>query len=413
MGDLNQNILNYSMNNVDKQSVWNNESSDKIIGNAISAYLMIFFSWLFLFNSSNKNINNSFVKLHTKSALLIHLWFLVTYIIFIWYSLFSRIIILWIWLNNIITNIIFIWLLSLLVIWIYKAKNGLEFNISKNISISKKTSILDIDWDWEISEKEKLTIFLSLVPFLWFINYAKYRDNKTIQESTRLNIFVSTLITILYIYNYPNLANLFSLIYIILIIFIWVNLFSRDQLIQIKLPESFSPNKIHLLLIIYTKYLKNYFHDDKFKVFSTLVKEENEILKANEKINLELLVNKKELRQAKFLIYIPYINLIFIFFKNTKHSFHIINWLTITFIFSLLMIIWFSELIYINNYLYLLLVFPILFWIWFSKEKLEYKIPFIYDIWIFISKIFSFLKFWTKKINEKRKEKNELSLKVN
>jgi hypothetical protein len=44
------------------------------------------------------------------------------------------------------------------------------------------------------------------------------------------------------------------------------------------------------------------------------------------------LILKKELKLPKFLIYIPIINLIFLFFKNTKYRFHIINGLIITLI---------------------------------------------------------------------------------
>jgi hypothetical protein len=51
----------------------NNNISEKVKGNAISAYLMVFISGLFLLNKTEPNINNSFVKSHTKSAMLIHL----------------------------------------------------------------------------------------------------------------------------------------------------------------------------------------------------------------------------------------------------------------------------------------------------------------------------------------------------
>lgn len=40
--------------------------NQKIINNAISAYLMLFISWMLLLNKTNKNINNSFVRSHTN-----------------------------------------------------------------------------------------------------------------------------------------------------------------------------------------------------------------------------------------------------------------------------------------------------------------------------------------------------------
>ncbi|NCO31585.1 hypothetical protein GW891_01940 [bacterium] len=59
--------------------------NQKVINNAISAYLMVFISWLFLFNKDNENINNDFVKNHTKSAMTIHLMIILNYIIFVSY----------------------------------------------------------------------------------------------------------------------------------------------------------------------------------------------------------------------------------------------------------------------------------------------------------------------------------------
>jgi hypothetical protein len=55
----------------------------KVKANAVSAYLLVFVSFLFLFNKTNKYINNDFVKNHTKTAFFLHLMLLFTYIIFI------------------------------------------------------------------------------------------------------------------------------------------------------------------------------------------------------------------------------------------------------------------------------------------------------------------------------------------
>jgi hypothetical protein len=46
---------------------------DKIKNNAIIAYLFILVNITFLFNKSNRLLDNSFVKNHTKTAILIHL----------------------------------------------------------------------------------------------------------------------------------------------------------------------------------------------------------------------------------------------------------------------------------------------------------------------------------------------------
>ncbi len=88
----------------------------KSINNAISSYLMIIASWFFLINKDNKHINNDFVKKHTKSAIILHLLFILTYVIFIYNWLFKNIIIFSYWLNILIAvciihNIIYTFIL--------------------------------------------------------------------------------------------------------------------------------------------------------------------------------------------------------------------------------------------------------------------------------------------------------------
>lgn len=388
----------------------NQNIDKKVRGIATSSYLMMFISWLFLFNKVNPNINNSFVKSHTKTSMLIHFWFLITYIIFISNWLFSSFSFMWFWLNNIITNIIYIWLLLLLIIWIYKANSWESFNIKQDISISKNKNILDINWDWEISEKEKVTIILSFIPFIWFLIYPKYIENKTIEEATRLNVIITIIITLLYVFSYSNLANLFSLAYIILISFIWINLFSRDELISVKLADIFSPKNTYTKIVNIKDYLISYFKKDNFKEFTEIEKQNKKENLTQEIEDKKILESKSELKLAKPLIYIPFINLIFIFFINTKYYFHIINGLMITLLISIFLVL--SILWYINNNLYILFLFPILFWIGYTN-KLTYKMPFVFDTYEFIKNIFSFTKKSKNKINEKRKQDNQISLKVN
>lgn len=392
------------------ENINNIKFSKKIIWNAISAYLMIFISWLFFFNKSNKDINNDFVKLHTKSAFLIHLWFLITYIIFILFWLFSNIHILNIWLNHIITNIIFILLTILLIIWIHYAKNWKIFKININIKVFKKNEILNILWNSELNEKDKLILLISYIPFIWFLNYWKYSKNLIIKENTRVSLLITLVILLLYISNYWDIADLFLLVFLIFISFVWINLFVQDKLIQIKLPKIFSPNYFHTFIIVFSKYIINYFSEKKFKEYKQiLIEQENKIIE-QEKINFENLKNKKSLKQKLFLIYIPFINLFFIFFLNSKYYFHIINWITITFLTIIFLILNYFNII--NSYFYLIILIPIMFWIWFTKNKLAYKMPFIFDLFFIISKIISILSFLTKKLNKKRKEVNELNLKV-
>lgn len=386
------------------------EINQKEIWNAIVSYLMIFISGLLLINKS-KYIDTPFVRWHVKSSMLIHLGFLITIIIFHNFSIFWGIFILWLWLNHIITIVLFTFFLGLLSLWMYRAKNGLEFKVSNSIDLYKQDKLLDIDWDGTISEKEKLTILLSFIPFIWFVQFWKFQNNKIIENSTRTNVIVSLVISLLYVFSHWNLANLLLLFYIVSITFIWINLFIRNELIQINIPKTLSPNNLYIGFIALKNYLKWYFKKDWFKLFSETYK-----LTLSEYITLETktlneLKEKKELTIPKIIIYIPIINLITLFYRNTKQSIHKVNWLMIT----LLMITWFvlTYFQFISYKVNLLFLFPILFSAWYMLAgRLGYKTPIIYDLYRIIAYFFSIIWLGTKKINNKRKENIEVSLKV-
>ena len=400
------------------------KEQEKIIWNAISAYLLIFISILFLRNKKNKYINNPFVKNHTKSAFFIHICFLITYIIFISSSVFSSFSLYNIQLNNIIASSLSIFLLFILIYWIYKAKSKSTFNIWEIIKILRYDShslnewehnIIDINWDNKFDEKDKLTIIISYIPFIWYFNFAKYRKNETIQNATKLNLIISIIITLLYISWHSNLANLLSLIYIIFITFIWINLFTNENLININLKMIPSPEKKYIIIISIFKYLKSYFKDENLKTLKEVInevkKDKQEIELKNEE-NLNTLENSswkkyyKDLILPKFLIYIPFINLIFLFFKKSKYKFHIINGLILT-ILIIINIITYSYF-NIRYNLNILFLFPIIFWIWYLKERIAYKMPFIYDFYDFFTLIF-----WkTKDFNKKYNKTIEVNLKV-
>ena len=95
----------------------------KIINNAISAYFLFFISSLFLLNRNNKYLNNPFVKSHSKVAFLIHVWFLLTLVIFGIYWLWESIIFFWYALNNLISCSLFIIFFMIMLFWIYKSNS--------------------------------------------------------------------------------------------------------------------------------------------------------------------------------------------------------------------------------------------------------------------------------------------------
>ena len=377
----------------------------KSINNAISAYLMIIASWLFLLNKDNKHINNDFVKKHTKSAIILHILFIAIYIIFIFNWLFNNIEIFSYWLNIIIADISFIWLFVIMIAWIFKASKWESFNIWSFIKASKSIS-LDTNQS-KLAEKDKLTLVSSYIPFVWYIIWSKY-DNKQIKDILTFNLFISLVITITYILWYWNLSTVLLLIYIIYWVFVWVNLFSRDELTSISLPDIFSPNSKLILQKNIVKYIKHYIKWD-FKEFNKIV-EQSKIEKENtDKIESEEINNLASIKIPEILIYIPYINLFTIFLKENNNKLHITNWLTITFI-SFLMII--SDIFwYLPTKSLLLLLFPICFGLWNLSIK-YYKMPFIYEISLFFKNFKKIFIKSKKSLKEKSKEVNETNLKV-
>lgn len=385
-----------------------NENIDKkIIINAISSYLMVFVSWLFLFNKENKYINNNFVKKHTKSALIIHLLLIINYIIFIYNWLWNKIEIFSIDLNIIIANVIFIGIISLFITWIYKAFKWEEFRIWEFIKTNKSIS-LDINNDSKFDEKDKLTIVLSYIPFIWYIVWSKFKNDK-ILDILKLNLFFSIIIFILYFFNYINLANLLLLSYIVFVSFIWVNLFTRDELIRIKLPSVFLPKsklKFQKSILIY---LRNYIKWD-FKEFSIIRQEvEKKELEINNK-NKEEIEKLENLKVNQYLIYIPIINFIFLKKINTKYRFHIINWLVISFLFITLLLL--NVIWLINTKILILILFPITFGLWMLEVK-NYRMPYIYEIYELYKKIINIFLKSKKEIEKRKKEIKEVSYKIN
>jgi len=381
----------------------------KIQANAVSSYLLLFISSAFLLNKEDPYLNNHFVRSHTKAAWLIHLWLLITAVVFLFYWTWINFSILGYSIDQLIAISLFFILSSLLALGILKAHNWKEFNIWDSLELYKNKWIFDLNNDWKISEKEKLSLILSKIPFVWYFIYTKQKDNEIIKNNTKLNLIFTTIYLLLYIFGNPNLANLLLLVYIIFIVFTAINLFAQDKVINIKLNEVPFPSKILNYLKALKIYLWNYFSSKKeFVSF-------NEILKKVEVQNQEKqeafnksISNLNNFKLPKVIIYIPVLNFISLFNFKTKEKNHIINWVLLSIIF---IILWITNGIY--NYYQLLLLLPLSFWLaelyaW----NYYYKIPFLYDLY----ELFTFTKSKTKEavetLKEKQKEEKTLNLKV-
>jgi hypothetical protein len=290
-----------------------------------------------------------------------------------------------------------------------KAHNWKKFNIWDSLELYKNKWIFDLNNDWKISEKEKLSLILSKIPFVWYFIYAKQKDNEIIENNTKLNLIFTTIYLLLYIFGNPNLANLLLLAYIIFIVFTAINLFTQDKVINIKLNElPFPKEKINYLRALKI-YLWNYFSSKKdFIAFSEILKKVKENEKQKEINFNESIKDLKEFKLPKFIIYIPVLNFISLFNYNTKQKNHIINGILLSILF---IIIWLTKWIF--SYYQLLLLLPLSFWLaQLYAWNNYYKIPFLYDFY----ELFTFTKSKTKEavetLKEKQKEEKTLNLKV-
>lgn len=376
----------------------------KIINNAISAYLGMWL--LLLFPNKNEYINNSFVKNHAKTASIIHLLFFVNYLIFITYSFLWKIIVPFIEynLNNLLAAIIFLWLFFVLLYWTYKASKWETFSTSDITKATKTENLIEMKKS-NLNEQWKLTIILSYIPFIWYYIYAKFYNYKSpiIVNNVKLNFLITNFLVLVFVLWYWNLVNLLALFYIVFVIFLWVLVVINENIFSINLwlLPTFRELKIYLVSLI--KYLKIYFSWKDFVWFKVIYEEyENKFL-LEDKSEKENLVNLKDLKLPKWFIYIPYLNLITLLEIKSKYKVHIINWFLLTLISILFIFIW-------NKYQILLLL-PIISGIWFLKN-IEYKIPFIYDVYEIILKTINLVFRTSKKIKDKQKKFEEITLKI-
>lgn len=389
-----------------------NSQEQKIRANAVSSYLLLFVSIFFLFNKENTYINNDFVKSHVKTAFSLHLLLLINYIVFVASGVWSQIVILGFSFSNIAAKIIFIWLLWAIILWIYRAQKWERNNIGQIIKIKKidPEKIIDINSDGNFSERDKLTLLFSYVPFLWFINYGTYYKNKIIRNNTKGNLIVTIVLILLWVYGHNNLANLIALLYTIWAVFVGINMFAANKLSIINLEKIPTMKELSYMVKSLYRYIKNYFWEEEFTSLKNIVEEKikNDIIKEQKEI--EILEKKKGIKIPTFLMYIPYINLIFLFIKDTKYVYHIRNGITLTVIVTILQFL--SFIWYYNTQLNLLLLIPICFWIGYAKRELVYKMAFIYDIYEFFVKVIYI--FWKKKteFKEVKNRETEVHLKV-
>jgi len=375
----------------------------KIIANAISAYFWL--RALLLIPSKKENINHPFVKKHACTALFIHFLMLLNYLIFITYSFLRTIPVYSLWLNHVIASVIFLWLFGWLLYWVSKAYSWDDFSIKDMASISKTDKIIEIK-NSNLNEQWILTIILSLIPFLWFIIRWKFRSYKSpiLENNVKFNLIISLIITLMFVLKNENIALLFVLLYTIFVVFYSILVIRRKNLIVLNLEKIKTFEEIYIFSRSLVKYLINYFLSKKFISLSELIEFEKNFLIEKNKKDKDNLEKLNENKLPKYISYIPYLNIISLIDINSKNRFHVINWLLLTILSIILVLIWY------DNY-QLFILFPIFFWIGYIKT-IEYKLPFLFDIYEFFAFIFhKTFNIW-RIVKEKQKEVQEVSFKI-
>lgn len=382
------------------------QKNKKIINNAISAYFMIFVSWFFLLNKDNPYLNNEFVKIHTRSALTIHLWFFLSYFVFIYLAVWKAITLFWTNLHILLASISCIFLLIILVFWMYKAQKWLEFRIWDFLDVFKVQKIKESQNHDSMQEREKMNFIIAHIPFIGFVNYAQNSEKQYIQNATKLNLLVSVFFILFLWFGYINIANVLLLIYSIYIVFVWINIFSTNNIFTLNLEYIPAPEKKYFITRAALVYIRDYFTSKKLQNFDFYYQNQvNKSLEESRK-NYQDIQTLQNFSGPKILIYLPIINFVCLFQKNTKQKFHIINGVILSIIFSLILLI--VTLTSLSNVFLLLLIIAFCYAYGFMKYNPVYKMPYIYVFYDIFRKLFV----KTKDFNTKYNKQEEVHLSV-
>ncbi len=379
------------------------EQNKKIIANAVSAYFMIFVSLLFLVSKDNKYLNNSFVKSHTKTAFIIHMMFLFTYIIFVWFGFGKEFSILGYGVNTILASVIFILLLAMLLYGIYRANKWEILTADELLTLSRQEKLVETEKK-QFNEQEKVSIILSYIPLLGYIIYGQNYKNPILKNINKTALIAGVLIAILFVFSSNNLALLFTLLYIFFVVFSCIILISKDELVKLNLDIVPTPKEKLILLKSLGKYMKKYLSWKDFTEIKTIMAAETKSAEEDEKKNETLLNKFKSVSLPEKLIYIPFFVVFYLPQLQSQHKIHIKNSLWIT------LLIWISWWIFgINSLVPALAVFPISYGIWYI-DRIGYKMPFAYDVYEIIfekilGNLFWIFKKWEKLHKLEKKEK--------
>lgn len=354
------------------------EINNKVKWNALISYFMVVVNLGFLM-SKNPDVSHPFVKHHVKSAFTLHLLLLGMFFIMS-YPFLDGISLLWYSLNTLITIALSMSIFAGMLYGMLQAHRGKTATlgemfgaagVSKNMLQNKKTE--------EISEEDQSALILCHVPFFGYIIYPKYKKLPHISDIIKINFLVTLLACFILIAGYISLASIIMLAYTIWSVFNCSKLVISKEISTPDLSMIPSMQESYLMLISALAYSGNSMKKNTFVPFRKILEEKAANTFEQEKENLEKI---KSLPKGKFpgvILYIPILNIIWIFSMKTRDAYHAKNGLVLTVVFLVMCFVF-----YRNSDVFLLLLFPVCFWIWYLQRK-AYQMPYVYDIYAFIA----------------------------
>ncbi len=356
----------------------------KVIWNAVSAYFMVFVSIFFLISKS-PYINHPFVKNHVKVAFSLHI-LLFSMLFIMSFNFLENIDVFGYSLNTLISSF-----LSLLIFWMllygaFKAYNGKTITLKEIFHASWiKKDIIEYTETKNFSEEDNLSIILAHVPFLWYISYGNHKKLPHIKDISLLNMLITIISIALFALWYTSLASIVVLSYIIWSVFQSLRLIFEGKLITLNMSIVPTPEEKYILQKSLFSYVWNSFKKNTFVKLSDIIKEKTRERYKKELADLEVLKAKKISPLPTWVFYIPIVNIIALFFLNSRDIFHIRNGIIISIFFT-----WIALFIAWDSPLLLFTLLPICYGIWYRDRK-AYRMPYIYDFYAFFANIVHFI----------------------
>lgn len=238
-----------------------------------------------------------------------------------------------------------------------------------------KTQLLSQNQTHEIGEEQSILLILAQIPFLGYIIASWHPQIPHMRDISMLNLCVSLIAVVFYIFGYSSLANIILLVYIIWTVLQSIRLIIQQELSTIDMSNVPSPQQKYILTQTLLIYLYKLLHHKKdFVDFQSLKKQQETNYELKKQANLQKIQDLQDSKFPNILLYIPGINLLWIFFIAHKEQFHIKNGLALT-LCTLALVLIFG----LQSPVGILLLFPISYGIGNLKNPV-YQIPYLYDV---------------------------------